>query len=78
MQVKENAYANRTFPCFFNAMVSLQVDASELPCEVIRGNKAHNRIKLAFFAEGYTDAERIKYQNDVENMVVYTLCCITF
>lgn len=47
----------------------LYVDASELPCEVIRGDKAHNRIKLAFFAEGYTEAERSKYETDVENMV---------
>jgi len=57
------------FLAFLMLWSVLQVDASELPCEVIRGNKAHNRIKLAFFAEGYTDAERIKYQNDVENMV---------
>lgn len=47
----------------------LNIDASEHPCEVIRGNKAHNRIKLAFFAEGYTEAERSKYETDVENMV---------
>jgi hypothetical protein len=48
---------------------TVQTFASEIRCNVIRGDKKHNRIKLAFFAEGYTEAERAKYENDVETMV---------
>jgi hypothetical protein len=48
---------------------AVQVYASEPQCDIIRGDKKHNRIKLAFFAEGYTDAERATYEKDVETMV---------
>lgn len=38
-------------------------------CDVVSGDRNSKRIKIGFFAEGYTEAEREKYNQDVQRLV---------